>query len=800
MNRQTSRAIVHLGFLVSLLLNVACGASVPPPATATLAPSATTIATSTPVPTFTPVPTPTPDLERRLEEGLLALRNGEYAVADEHLRVLTQAADVTYRQTSLPALARARFLNGDFAGVIDLADEETIAALPDEDRAVVQGLVARSHDALGQWQAAIDAYERYLALDDAAAFPVRLEMARAFKALGNPAQALQQLEMIDPSALDPSSRADVLEEQSALRLLVGDVDGAVAALDAILGFAQQVAYRAAILQRKGQLLVNQNRVPEGLAVLQEVLGSYRSTNAAYWALQTLDEHNVADIDDLARGQILYEAQEYESSIVALDRYREKNPNGYWSTAYYYTGMAQYRLKRYDDALESLNTVIRRFASSQVAGDAWMAYGRVLEASGGDAAGHYERFATLYPDHARAPEALWLAAVEAERRGDWAHAGELHTLIYTRYPSNTRAADSQFRVGLAAYGQGNPAAARAEWEKQLEGASGTTRTRLLTWLGLASASANDMEGARAWWEQAMQASPSSYYGLRARDLIAGTTPTSAGDYPLAPKAAVLGEQEWQEIKDWVATFAPPGDAETDQPELASVRRAQALWYLNWTSEAMSTYRRVQQDIYRDAQAVLRLFKAAAKAEVHPVTIWCAERLMAMGRDAAATEPPPVLNQVAYPAPWSELVGRETEANGIDPLLFLALMRQESLFQAGVSSSAGAIGLSQIMPATGEWIAQQLGDTAYEVSWLQRPHVNVKYGVWYLSHALDLFGGNWMAALAAYNGGPASVSRWTGGQPITDPDLFFETIGYSETRTYVQRVYEYYRRYQQIYGTD
>lgn len=69
--------------------------------------------------------------------------------------------------------------------------------------------------------------------------------------------------------------------------------------------------------------------------------------------------------------------------------------------------------------------------------------------------------------------------------------------------------------------------------------------------------------------------------------------------------------------------------------------------------------------------------------------------------------------------------------LDPLLMLSLIRQESLFDPQARSSAGALGLAQIMPATGEWIASQIGPEDYRESLLLRPYLNLRYSAWFLS---------------------------------------------------------------------
>jgi soluble lytic murein transglycosylase len=159
-------------------------------------------------------------------------------------------------------------------------------------------------------------------------------------------------------------------------------------------------------------------------------------------------------------------------------------------------------------------------------------------------------------------------------------------------------------------------------------------------------------------------------------------------------------------------------------------------------------------------------------------------------------PAFIWRLVYPSYYDDLVVGEAFSNGLDPLLFFALLRQESLYDPLIGSSAGAQGLAQVMPATGEWIAGQLGE-AYVVSDLLRPNVAVRYGAWYLAQQLAYLDGDPLAGLAAYNAGPGNAVKWrdAGGG---DPDFFYEAIAFSETRRYLDTILPNYYFYAWLYA--
>jgi peptidoglycan lytic transglycosylase len=114
--------------------------------------------------------------------------------------------------------------------------------------------------------------------------------------------------------------------------------------------------------------------------------------------------------------------------------------------------------------------------------------------------------------------------------------------------------------------------------------------------------------------------------------------------------------------------------------------------------------------------------------------------------------------------------------LDPALLAAVIEDESKFDAGAKSSAGAIGLMQLQPATAKGIALRTGGTKFVLSDLYNPEINVRYGAWYLHHLLLKYGDE-RVALAAYNAGQENVDRWRA-----------EGVGvqFPETRAYVDKV--------------
>jgi soluble lytic murein transglycosylase len=148
------------------------------------------------------------------------------------------------------------------------------------------------------------------------------------------------------------------------------------------------------------------------------------------------------------------------------------------------------------------------------------------------------------------------------------------------------------------------------------------------------------------------------------------------------------------------------------------------------------------------------------------------------------------QLRFPLAYSDIVAEAADQNDLTPHLVFAIARQESAFMQDVRSSAGAMGLMQLMPATAQQTAKGAGMQITNQD-LFRPEVNVQLGSRYLSQLMEQFDDNRILAAAAYNAGPNRVKRWleeTGETPVP-LDIWIETIPFGETRGYVQNVLTY-----------
>lgn len=155
------------------------------------------------------------------------------------------------------------------------------------------------------------------------------------------------------------------------------------------------------------------------------------------------------------------------------------------------------------------------------------------------------------------------------------------------------------------------------------------------------------------------------------------------------------------------------------------------------------------------------------------------------------------QALYPFPYEETILKWSKQRQLNPLLVTSLIRQESRFEPEIESSAGALGLMQVMPATGKYVASNIGLSNYS---LTVPEDNVNIGTYYLDFTHKKYSNNSMLAVASYNAGPNAVAKWVTRYGLQDADEFVEKIPYQETKGYVESVFENYWNYMLVYNPE
>jgi soluble lytic murein transglycosylase len=253
-----------------------------------------------------------------------------------------------------------------------------------------------------------------------------------------------------------------------------------------------------------------------------------------------------------------------------------------------------------------------------------------------------------------------------------------------------------------------------------------------------------------------------------------------------------------------TFNLPAD--TDLSGLGSLAsdprmiRGTELWNLGEYDDARLEFEDLRNAVSLDAVSTYRLANYLLDLGLYRSGIFAARQVLTLaGLDdhTSSMMGPPYFSHVRYGLYYSDLIVSAAQNNGLDPLFLFSVVRQESLFEGFVRSTAGARGLMQIVPSTGGNLAQVLGwPVNYEPDQLYRPNVSIGYGAYYMEANRKILNGDLYGALAAYNGGPGNALQWY-QLGAGDPDLMLESIRFDETRQYIRNIYEIYVIYRRLY---
>jgi soluble lytic murein transglycosylase len=323
-----------------------------------------------------------------------------------------------------------------------------------------------------------------------------------------------------------------------------------------------------------------------------------------------------------------------------------------------------------------------------------------------------------------------------------------------------------------------------------------------WLGRLYRDQGLDEYAQQSFVGASQSDPGGYYSLRAQDILNGRepfTPPPAYQFEFDESVAIADAEQW--LRDTfgiqqAGLLYPLSDTLRNDPHMI---RGQELWELAAYDEARGEYETLRQQVADDPLATYQLAHYFAEIGHYRASIEAAASLI-ISAGVSTFDAPGYIARLRYPIHYDDLVLPNAELNQLDPLLVFSLIRQESLFQSFATSFAAAQGLMQIIPSTGQDIANQLNWPDYQNSDVYRPYVNVHFGTYYLRWVMDNFVDQVdYAALAGYNGGPGNAQTWLG---ISGPDIdrFVQTVTFDETRRYVTRIYEQYNVYRYLYGVE
>jgi soluble lytic murein transglycosylase len=436
------------------------------------------------------------------------------------------------------------------------------------------------------------------------------------------------------------------------------------------------------------------------------------------------------------------------------------------------GRALFRAGRYADAERHLLAMHEQASAPRIAADALYLAGRSQYRQGQVTKGRatFLRTVERFPKEKAAAEALYTLADLDHDDGKLDVARQGYRRVATLQPGANEAGLALMRLGGLAYLNGDFKGALTIFDEYRSAHPEGRRVQQATyWAARTQQRLGNRSEATTRLREVRRIDPFSWYGIRAAELLG----ENLWDVPIRPE--------------------PLANAKVEGEVAHAFERLDLLSELGERSAASFEVDRLKRHFQATdgaSYALAEAFNARGFTSTGIRMGWEIYR-----REGAWN---PRLLRIIYPFPYRELITAEARSHNLDPFFVAALIRQESMFNATVKSPVGAVGLMQVMPATGKILARGAGIANFATDHLEHPEINLHLGTAYLAELMGRYKQRVTSVLAAYNAGPNRVSRWSAFPEYQDEELFAERIPFTETRDYVKIVQQNARLYAALYA--
>ncbi len=580
---------------------------------------------------------------------------------------------------------------------------------------------------------------------------------------------------------------------------------------------QQVPDRAELEYKLAQCLENDQDYSGAMTWYYDVWLRYPASNYAALAnerKQVLSRDygmiapELTDEESWSRINKLINVRKYKAAIAEImefcTRFSDSSLHG---QAHLKLALCYKWLKQSDLAVESLLTAIDLYPGKPESAEAYYYLAKICWNSGKneEALTAFEQILKHPQGQQWKPETYYLIARIYEEQGNPGKAMEYNERLVERYPADSWAQSAYWRLGWINYQLARYQHA-LDYFRRVRSGNSLFRSAVF-WQGRAAENLKDLPKTGDMYNRIIREFPFSYYAYLSEQRLSKL----AGEIQTvdSPVASQNGNK---------ADIAVAGSA--DNSSLPILADPFDLKY--YLSPAGGYYLQRSEELVRllefeAAQAELDLAVQNSSPEGNDSLYLLSQlyrmfgnynKAMQISQRMVSNYPPqsvpPQVREHCYPRAYGEYLdnllepGHPAQNNPVDPYLALAVMKQESAFNPRAQSSANAMGLMQIIPATGQRQAVQTGLADFQPAMLYEPKINISLGINYLAELMRRYKNNLVLALAAYNAGESAVDKWVARYPMDDPFQFIENIPYQETRNYVKQVISNYLNYLKIYG--
>ena len=549
------------------------------------------------------------------------------------------------------------------------------------------------------------------------------------------------------------------------------------------------------LLRRGACQLRENNIAEGRETLRQLWVRFPYTPEAkeaetllasnlggeQWTVQAAERFNRAQA---YLGQAFHaEAIEEFKKFLMADLHSPRR-----SEAKLKLGIAQVRLKQYDQARDTFKSLAKESGSEPQEASVWLARVYLRQGQGDRLLEATRTLASSSLSAEQKGQITLFAGIWLEDQKQFDEAIARYRQVAKHGEPASQRAEGQWRVGWVYYRTGRYREAAEAFRVLTDQHDGEFEPQALYWTGRA-AEQTQQSDAENFYRKLCQLFPYTYYCQLARER---TAPSNGGEGPHEAASPVAEPAKNTEP-------AQPAVTRTDIEQQTAYRRAMELKMLGLDVDAAREVAVLTDRYSRDPDVLIAFSTMLNEVGAYHHALRLARARFRDQLERSGGTVPPSLWNVAYPTgllPTIKLQG----AKGVDPYLISAIIREESQFDVKAVSRVGAIGLMQVMPSTANTVAHRVGLPAVVREDLFDQETNIRIGVRYVEQLLEQFSGNLVYTIASYNAGPIAVGNWIAQHRGQSQDEFVELIPYQETRQYVKRVLRSYREYVRLGGVS
>lgn len=580
---------------------------------------------------------------------------------------------------------------------------------------------------------------------------------------------------------------------------LNDLTSALIYYENILKDSQDNQLKANVLLDLSDIYWKEKKYFDSLNCLYEILDkSYKLKRNSepeelliryfYWIKENLKEINVPYPIMMKCADILFKYRKYDLAENLYEEIISNFPDAKDITEVYYNrARALYYKKDYKEAINQCNEIISRFPTSDIITKVHYFLANSIFASGErySAIEKYNKIITQYPESSYARES-YLRLAECYFQLNEPEKGIFQwKQVIEKYPDSSQAMNAWWNLGRYYTKNNNNSEALEAYRLLSERFSKSSLgDDALYWRGKTLQKMGLEEEARVIYEKLLREYPLSYYTERITK--------QRDDLNFVGLISAFEKEDFTNLEEFLLKYA-----KIEGKGQLSLLKAELFEEISFYKESIIELKETLNDYPGNIFLLFKLSDVYKKNMDYYNSLNYSEIVFNYLVDNLQLDDLPFeLWESLYPICFEDIIREYALKYEVDPLLVMAMIREESRFNSWNESVAGARGLMQIIFSTAEWIAPKINIIDFNDEMLFSPKVNINLGSWYIHYLKEKFSNDYILMISGYNAGPGITDQWLERYDQSDLDNFVENIPYAETREHIKKVMKSYQMYKKL----